>query len=227
MPLEIWTVSGAPSPWRAALGMAFKGLDYKVNLLSAAQKEHKSEAYLTINPRGTVPTVKEGDTTLSQSVAILAWLDREYPATPLFGETPQDAGLIWQRTMEIFDYLPDATSGVLSPIFFEGADEATDDLKTASAGLRAEVSHLTGILVGSPFLSGVRPGAADAVAFPHVRLVQRAMETKPKIMQALGLPDLATLSTEIADWVKRVEVLPNVAATFPPYWAEAAKGQQI
>ncbi len=118
MSLEIWTVSGAPSPWRATLGMAFKGLDYDVHLLSAAQKEHKSDAYLAINPRGTVPTVKNGDTTLSQSVAILAWLDREYPAKPLFGETPLDAAMIWQRTMEIFDYLPDATSGVLSPIFF-------------------------------------------------------------------------------------------------------------
>lgn len=182
MSLEIWTVSGAPSPWRAALGMAFKGLDYNVHLLSAAQKEHKSDAYLAINPRGTVPTVKNGDATLSQSVAILAWLDREYPAAPLFGDTPRDAALIWQRTMEVFDYLPGATSAVLSPIFFQGAEEATDDLKNASEKLQSELAHLTGILDETPFLSGERPGAADAVAFPHVRLIQRAMETKPGII---------------------------------------------
>ncbi len=222
MSLEIWTVSGAPSPWRATLGMAFKGLDYDVHLLSAAQKEHKSDAYLAINPRGTVPTVKNGDTTLSQSVAILAWLDREYPAKPLFGETPLDAAMIWQRTMEIFDYLPDATSGVLSPIFFQGADQATDDLKIASERLRSELANLADILAETPFLSGERPGAADAVAFPHVRLIQRAMETKPTIMQALDLPDLATVSPDIADWVRRIETLPNVAATFPPHWADAA-----
>lgn len=222
MSLEIWTVSGAPSPWRATLGMAFKGLDYDVHLLSAAQKEHKSDAYLAINPRGTVPTVKNGDTTLSQSVAILAWLDREYPAKPLFGETPLDAAMIWQRTMEIFDYLPDATSGVLSPIFFQGADQATDDLKIASERLRSELANLADILAETPFLSGERPGAADAVAFPHVRLIQRAMETKPMIMQALDLPDLATVSPDIADWVGRIETLPNVAATFPPHWADAA-----
>ncbi len=222
MSLEIWTVSGAPSPWRVALGMTFKGLDYNVNLLSAARKEHKSDAYLAINARGTVPTVKDGDATLSQSVAILAWLDREYPDTPLFGDTPQDAALIWQRTMEIFDYLPEATSGVLSPIFFHGADAATDDLKNASKKLQSELANLTGILVEDPYLSGERPGAADAVAFPHVRLIQRAMETKPAIMQALGLLDLTTLSTEIANWIQRIEALPNVAATFPPHWAEAA-----
>ncbi len=222
MTLELWTVSGAPSPWRAALGMAFKGLDYEVHLLAAGQREHKSDAYLAINPRGTVPTLKEGEVTLGQSIAILAWLDQRYPASPLFGETPQDAGLIWQRAMEIFDYLPSATSGVLSPIFFDRATEATDDLKTASDNLRTELSHLTDILAGAPFLSGAHPGAVDAVAFPHVRLIQRTMETKPQIMQDLGLHDLTALSPEIATWVNRVEALPNVAQTFPPHWAEAA-----
>lgn len=222
MKLELWTVSGAPSPWRAALGMAFKGLAYDVHLLSAGQKEHKSDAYLAINPRGTVPTVKDGDMTLGQSIAVLAWLDRKFPASPLFGETPQDAGIIWQRTMDVFDYLPGATSGLLSPLFFDGADEATDDLKAAAKTLQAELAHLTEILSEHAFLSGAEPGAVDAVAFPHVRLLQRAMETKPQIMEDLGLSDLNALSPEIAAWVERVEALPNVAQTFPPHWADAA-----
>ncbi|MEM6339900.1 MAG: glutathione S-transferase family protein [Pseudomonadota bacterium] len=222
MTLEFWTVSGAPSPWRAALGMAFKGLKYEVHLLSAGQKEHKSDAYLAINPRGTVPTVKDGEMTIGQSIAVLAWLDRKFPASPLFGETLQDAGPIWQRTMDVFDYLPGATSGVLSPIFFDGVDEATDDLKAATKTLQAELKHLTEILSEHPFLSGAKPGAVDAVAFPHVRLIQRAMETKPQIMQDLRLPDLTALSPEIAEWVQRVEALPNVAQTFPPHWSDAA-----
>lgn len=222
MTLQFWTVSGAPSPWRAALGMAFKGLKYEVHLLSAGQKEHKSDAYLAINPRGTVPTVKDGEMTIGQSIAVLAWLDRKFPASPLFGETLQDAGPIWQRTMDVFDYLPGATSGVLSPIFFDGVDEATDDLKAATKTLQAELKHLTEILSEHPFLSGAKPGAVDAVAFPHVRLIQRAMETKPQIMQDLRLPDLTALSPEIAEWVQRVEALPNVAQTFPPHWSDAA-----
>lgn len=106
MKLEFWTVSGAPSPWRVALGMAFKGLDYDIHLLSAAGKEHKSEQYLALNPRGTVPTLRDTNQTLGHSVAILAWLDRLYPTPPLFGRTPQEAGQIWQRTMDAFDHLP-------------------------------------------------------------------------------------------------------------------------
>ncbi|WP_299604945.1 glutathione S-transferase family protein [uncultured Tateyamaria sp.] len=222
MTVEFWTVSGAPSPWRAALGMAFKGLDYDVHMLSAAQKEHKSDTYLALNPRGTVPTLTSGDQTLGHSIAILAWLDRTHPGSPLFGETPQEAGQIWQRTMDVFDYLPPATSAVLSPIFFDGAAEATDDLLAAADTLRSELGHLSDILNDAPYLSGARPGAVDAVAFPHVRLIQRATETKPQIMQDLGLPNLHAISPKVADWVARIEQLPNVAATFPPHWTEAS-----
>ncbi len=218
MTLEFWTVSGAPSPWRVALAMAFKGLDCKTHMLSASQKEHKSDRYLALNPRGTVPTVREGGLTLGHSIAALAWLDRAYPQTQLFGETPQEAGVIWQRTMEIFDYLPGATSGVLLPIFFDGATQATEALQTAADVLRSELNHLSEILSDQPFLSGTRPGAADAVAFPHVRLILRAMETKQDIMYDLGMADLAALSPQIAEWVIRIEALPNVALTFPPHW---------
>lgn len=222
MTLEFWTISGAPSPWRVALAMVFKGLDYKVHMLSASRKEHKSDAYLALNPRGTVPTVKAADLTLGHSVAILAWLDQAYPDTPLFGDTPDEAGRIWQDTMDIFDHLPHATSGVLSPVFFDGAEAPTDALREAAETLRVEAGRLTGILAGQSWLSGVRPGAADAVAFPHIRLIQRAMETKPKIMNALAMPNLTALSPDIAAWVARVEALPNVEQTFPPHWAEAA-----
>jgi len=200
--------------------MAFKGLDYDIHLLSAAGKEHKSEQYLALNPRGTVPTLRDTNQTLGHSVAIIAWLDRLYPTPPLFGRTPQEAGQIWQRTMDAFDHLPPATSAVLSPIFFEGAVRATDELLAAVEHLQAELDHLSDVLDGQPYLSGELPGAADAVAFPHIRLIQRAMETKPQIMQELRLPSLSSVASTLSEWVTRIEQLPHVAHTFPPHWAE-------
>lgn len=222
MTLKLWTVSGAPSPWRVALGMAFKGVTCDTQMLSAAKKEHKSEAYLLLNPRGTVPTLESEDLRLGHSIAILAWLDREYPSSPLFGDTPTESGKIWQTTMEIFDYLPQATSNVLSPIFYQNASAVTGEWRSAAEELRKELDHLSAILSSQPFLSGQRVGAADAVAFPHVRLIQRAMDTKSEIMEKLGLASLPSLSPTIAAWVAAVEALPDVAETFPPHWTEAA-----
>lgn len=220
MNLKLWTVSGAPSPWRVALALAFKGVSSEIHMLSASKKEHKSVAYRDLNHRGTVPTLEADELKLRHSIAILAWLDREFPAKPLFGDSPEQAGQIWQTTMEVFDYLPSAASRVLSPIFFHDASEVTDELSSGANGLRNELSHLSDILISQPFLSGDRPGAADAVTFPHIRLIQRAMETKPGIMNALGLGSLVEISPAIAAWVSSVEALPGVAETFPPHWAE-------
>lgn len=220
MDMKLWTISGAPSPWRVALALAFKGLRYDTKMLAGAKQEHKSDPYLQLNPRGTVPTLESDGLALNQSIAILAWLDREHPSTPLFGDTPTEAGHIWQTTMEIADYLPPATSKVLTPIFFENATKATDALHNAAQGLRSELEHLVIMLSQHLFLSGQQPSAADAVAFPHVRLLQRAMDTKPDIMKTLGLPDLSSVSPVLAAWIEAVEELPGVAETFPPHWIE-------
>lgn len=218
MTLKFWTVSGAPSPWRVALGLAFKGVTYETIMLSASKQEHKSEPYIKLNPRGTIPTLQTGDLTLRDSVAILAWLDREYPEKPLFGQTPTEAGAIWQNTMEILQYLPPAAHDVLSPILQKGVTQADDALQTAASTLKQELQVLETILANQPYLSGKNPGAADAVTFPHLRLIQRAIDTKPTIMQAISMHDMQTFAPEGQKWLTRIESLEHVAETFPPHW---------
>ena len=41
--------------------------------------EHKAPEYQKMNPRGRVPTLKDGDFVLYESLAILAYLDRKHP----------------------------------------------------------------------------------------------------------------------------------------------------
>lgn len=222
MSLTLYTISGAPSPWRVAVGLAIKNIDSKIEMLSVASKDHKTKKYLKLSPRGTVPTLLSDDIILRDSVAILAWLDRAFPEKPLFGQTASEAAAIWQNTMEIVDYLPVATSGILAPIFFKNAEDATDDLLQASDTLKAELSTLEALLDERSFLSHTNPSAADAVAFPHLRLIQRAMDTKPGIMKALGLASLGEHFPNIESWIARMERLPGIAQTFPPHWNEAA-----
>ena len=42
-------------------------------------KEHKTAEFLALNPRGKVPVIRDGAFTLSESVAILLYLDRRFP----------------------------------------------------------------------------------------------------------------------------------------------------
>jgi glutathione S-transferase len=72
MALEVYWASGSPFAWRVLLTLAVKRLPYQSRLLSFAKGENKSAEYLAMNPRGKVPTLKDGDFALYESLAIMA-----------------------------------------------------------------------------------------------------------------------------------------------------------
>jgi glutathione S-transferase len=227
MSIIVYGVSGAPRAWRVLLGLAFKDLDYDVKLLQVSKKEHKSPEYLQINPRGTIPALTYKNITLRDSMAILAWLDREFPDKPLFGETADESAIIWQVTLEACDYLRAATNDLFFPLLFSGKvlpAKESDEWKEWSAlaeKLKAECQHLDSLLENNIFLAGDNPSAADAVCFPEISLIERIIKTKPAEMDALGITPVFDGLPKLAQWKKRVSELPNVDNTMPPHWSNS------
>lgn len=224
MTITLHTVSGSPRGWRVLIGLTLKGLEWNTRLLQLSAMEHRSDAFRSLNPRATVPVLEADGLVLRDSIAILAWLDRRYPERPLFGETADEAARIWQLTLESCDYLRDAGNSLLAPILLAGRplpDEGTAERQAfdaAAASLHAEYHWLESLLNEHPFVAGDKPSAADAVVFPEIRLVQRAVETKPEIMAPLGFEEPSALYPNVAAWKARVAALPGMAATMPPHW---------
>ena len=98
--LELFWGSGSPFVWRVMLTLEAKGLQYQSTLLEFSKGEHKSASYLQLNPRGKVPTLKDGDYALYESLAIMAYLERKFPQPPLLGMTPAETGMIWRFISE-------------------------------------------------------------------------------------------------------------------------------
>ena len=88
--LELYWLSGSPHAWRVMLTLEAKKLPYASRLLDASRGELKSAEYLRLNPRGKVPTLRHGDFVLSESVAIMEYLDEAFPQIPLYGRTPHE-----------------------------------------------------------------------------------------------------------------------------------------
>jgi len=61
MAIELYWGSGSPFSWRVMLTLEVKGLAYESKLLEFSKGQNKSPAYLRLNPRGKVPTLKDGD----------------------------------------------------------------------------------------------------------------------------------------------------------------------
>lgn len=226
MTMKLYTISGAPRGWRVLIGLVLKGLPYEVQYLQGSHQDHKKPAFLKVNPRGTIPVLEQGDTIVRDSIAILAWLDRAFPEKPLFGANSDEARAIWEITMDCCDYLRSATDALLRPILVNNIEhpqndsEAMSALLAASDAMHTECAGLERILAQQPFLTGDKPTAAEAVSFPEIRLVQRAMDRKPDLLRTLGFADFDTKYPNLSAWRERVAALPNMDQTMPHHWTE-------
>ena len=67
----------SPNPQKATFALKELGLDCELVPVDLANGEHRQPAFLAKNPFGRVPVLVDGDLTLPESHAILAYLDRK------------------------------------------------------------------------------------------------------------------------------------------------------
>lgn len=77
------------SSYRLRIALGLKGLTWEDSPVHLVRNEQREEAFLRLNPLGLVPAlVLDDGTVLTQSLAILDWLDRSHPEPPLLPADP-------------------------------------------------------------------------------------------------------------------------------------------
>jgi glutathione S-transferase len=218
MAIELYWGSGSPFAWRVMLTLEVKKLPYESELLEFSRGDNKAVEYLRLNPRGKVPTLKDGDFVLYESLAIMAYLDRKYPDPPLFGRTPEETGWIWRTLAECESYLVPAGDKVVRPMFFGKGLENVEEIEQAAQTVRRELKAFDERLVRASWLVGEEISAADIGVFPLVQLLLRAASKEAARSFDLGWSPLAQGFPNLAAWVQRIEALPNYDRTYPPHW---------
>jgi glutathione S-transferase len=218
MALELYWGSGSPFAWRVMLTLELKRLPYESKLLEFSKEDHKSPGYLKLNPRGKVPTLKDGDFVLYESIGIMAYLDRKYPDPPIFGRTPQETGQIWCSISETDSYLLEPAFKVVVPLYFARGLEKTDEIQSAAATIRQELGRINAALSHSVWIAGSQISAADIALFPFVQTLLRAASKDAAKPLNLGFSPLGQTYPNIAVWMKRVEAIPGYEKTYPPHW---------
>jgi maleylpyruvate isomerase len=74
--------------YRVRIALNLKGLSAEHLAHHLRKGEQCAPAYLAINPQGLVPTLESQDAVLTQSLAIIEWLDETHPAPPLLPKDP-------------------------------------------------------------------------------------------------------------------------------------------
>ena len=219
--MEVYWGSGSPFAWRVLLGLEIKKIPYASRLIEFSKGQHKAPEFLAINPRGKVPAIRDGDFALSESPAILAYLDRKVPEPPLFGRTPEETGRVWQAICETVGYLEPPTGKIATAIFFNRVAESADDIRAAIKPVHAELALMEKTLARSSWLVGDALSAADIVAYPLVEILLRAAGKDSAKPFDLALLPLDKTYPAIAAWRERIKALPGYERTYPPHWRDA------
>jgi glutathione S-transferase len=218
MAIELYWGSGSPFAWRVMLTLEVKGLPYESKLLEFSKGDHKSASYLQLNPRGKVPTLKDGDFVINESLAIMSYLDRKYANPPLFGKTAEETALIWRWLLECEGYMVSAGQKIVRPIFFGRGLDSVEEIQQAAQSVRDELRLVDKRLAGSSWLVGDKISAADIGIFPFIQLLARAASKEAAQPFNLRIIPLEQHFPNIARWAKGIEALPNYERTYPPHW---------
>jgi glutathione S-transferase len=218
MALTLYWVSGSPFSWRVLLALVHKRLPFESQLLHLDKQEHQSPQMLKMNPRGQVPVLKDGDYVVFESVAILYYLDIKYPETPIFGTSPEEAGVIMRVICEFQAYAEPAVQRIINGVFSDRVAEDIDELTDAMHVVGREARTIEGRLSKEEWIVGEHYSALDMVIFPWIQLLRRALDRPAaKELGARFLP-METNYPALARWIHRVETLPGYDRTYPPTW---------
>jgi maleylacetoacetate isomerase len=88
MKLILHSAWRASAPYRVRIGLNLKGLAYDYAPLDLAGSQHHQPAYAALNPQRLVPTLEVDGQILTQSLAILEWLDEAVPQPALLPADP-------------------------------------------------------------------------------------------------------------------------------------------
>lgn len=179
----------APSPRRARILLAEKGIAHgnvQVNLVTG---EHLGEAYRALNPQCTVPALQLDDgTVLPDNPAIAAWAEAAHPEPALMGRTPLEKAEVasWNSRIEFEGLLAIAeamrnSAPAMKDRALTGAANVAQIPELAQRGLeRAQrfFDVLDARLAGRDFIATDRFSLADITAVVLVDFA-RVVRLKP------------------------------------------------
>ncbi|KAJ9465933.1 Glutathione S-transferase 1 [Diplonema papillatum] len=194
MPAELYLARvsvNCHGPW---LALELGGVEHEVKDVDLMKGETRTPEFLAMNPAHCVPTLKDGETSLWESNAIMRYICTKYDgAKKFYPSDPKARGICdlvldWRQTT-LYKTIGEATYGTLgfAEISEEKAAAAVAALKRENDGGFAMLEYFLG---SKPFVCG-----------DDVTIADFAVVTGLKFLEVI--PDKVTLPPKIAEYVAR------------------------
>ena len=176
--MKVYDFVGAPNPKRLRVYLAEKGLRIPVESVNIVAGENRTPEFLKKNPMGGLPVLELDDGShLSESLAIIEYLEELHPTPSMIGTTPRERARV--RELERITEL-----GVLGRVgtifqnshpFFAGRIKQSPDTAENARGQLASVLKVVDAAIGGqPFVAGERPSIADCTLYAALEFAEFA-----------------------------------------------------
>jgi len=175
--------------------------------------EHRTPAFLALNPKGRVPVLVDGDFALTEAAAICLHLAERFPQAGLL---PAPGTRERARAYEWMLFLSNTVQAALMDWFhpdWQTRDaDATDSIKAgAEVRLAGHLAHIDGYLAahGRPYFLGAAVSTVDfymhmlarwsrfqtkpAYGYPAIKRMANAMKTRPSVARMMAMQGIAEM----------------------------------
>jgi glutathione S-transferase len=174
MSLKLYFAPGACSFVPHSL-LETAGADFEPVMVKLHKGEQNEAAFRAVNPRGQVPVLVDGETTVTQIVAIVTWLDAKFPEQQFLPRDPLARAKVLETLAWMNNTVHPTFTHVFMPFKFAATPEAQEELKAfnakAYAGLLGEIEAMAkkAADAGRAWLGGDRLGPLDVYALTLLR----------------------------------------------------------
>jgi maleylacetoacetate isomerase/maleylpyruvate isomerase len=99
--MELYNYFRSSASYRVRIALALKGLGYDYKPVHLTKNEQLGESYASVSASRLVPLLRDGEHTLTQSLAIIEYLDETHPEPPLLPKPPHERARVRALALDI------------------------------------------------------------------------------------------------------------------------------
>lgn len=159
--------------YRVRIALNLKGVAYEQQDVMLLENQQRSPEHLARNPQGLVPALEVDGKVITQSLAIIEWLDSRYPEPRLVPADPDARAAAIARALVVAaDIHPLNNLRVMRRLKEMGVDEVGRNDWTRH-WIAEGFAALEAMAGDAPFLGGDAPGIADLFLVPQMYNARR------------------------------------------------------
>jgi glutathione S-transferase len=176
--MKVYDFVGAPNPKKLRVYLAEKGLQIPCVQVNIVTQENRTPEFLKKNPLGGLPVLELDDGShLTESLAIVEYLEELNPEPPMIGKTPRERARV--RELERI-----ADLGVLGGVgaYFQNTHpfmagrfkQSADAAENAKARIASSLKALDAAIGSNRFVAGNRATIADCTLLAALEFAEFA-----------------------------------------------------